>query len=90
MNVVATAPIPGVRIPSFPRGTAIFVGFSMKFLGSIVGGTIRARPTSFPGHSPNIQFWRKRQGYANEKAGWERANFGCKDLMETDLFTKKS
>jgi hypothetical protein len=33
MNVVATAPIPGNSTPSFPLGAAIFVGFSMKFLG---------------------------------------------------------
>src|SRR5580704_4013772 len=42
MKVVATAPIPGRRIPSFPFGAAIFVGFSMKFLSFPIGG--RCRP----------------------------------------------
>src|SRR5208282_5803731 len=39
----------------------------MKFLGRVLNGTVQARATSFPGHSPNIQFWGKRQRYANEK-----------------------
>jgi hypothetical protein len=30
MNVVLTAPIPGVKIPSFPFAGAIFAGFSMQ------------------------------------------------------------
>src|SRR5579864_6551904 len=32
MKVVLTAPIPGVNIPSFPFGSAIFPGFSMPLL----------------------------------------------------------
>src|SRR5580704_15547127 len=32
INVVLTAPIPGVNIPSFPLGSAIFPGFSMQLL----------------------------------------------------------
>src|SRR5579863_6970274 len=32
MKVVLTAPMPGVRIPSFPFGGAIFAGFSMQLL----------------------------------------------------------
>jgi hypothetical protein len=36
MNVVATAPIPGSRTPSFPLGAAIFVGFSMNSLNFLL------------------------------------------------------
>jgi hypothetical protein len=32
MKVVLTAPMPGVSIPSFPFGGAIFSGFSMQLL----------------------------------------------------------
>src|SRR5580765_1265394 len=32
MNVVLTAPMPGVKIPSFPFGGALFPGFSMQLL----------------------------------------------------------
>src|SRR5580698_9575324 len=32
IKVVLTAPMPGVRIPSFPLGGAIFPGFSMQLL----------------------------------------------------------
>src|SRR5580658_9143595 len=32
INVVLTAPMPGVRIPSFPFAGAIFAGFSMQLL----------------------------------------------------------
>jgi hypothetical protein len=32
MKVVLTAPMPGVRIPSFPFGGAILPGFSMQLL----------------------------------------------------------
>src|SRR5580692_184754 len=32
IKVVLTAPMPGVRIPSFPFGGAIFPGFSMQLL----------------------------------------------------------
>jgi hypothetical protein len=62
--VVATAPMPGSRTPSFPFGAAILVGFSMNFLSYFVGGLHKAQPSgrkavtqtiNHGGSSPDMQ-----------------------------------
>jgi hypothetical protein len=53
MNVVATAPIPGVRIPSFPLAGRISMGFPAGFVGDMSGsflpGTLEGFQTSRDG-----------------------------------------
>src|SRR5271163_4473670 len=54
MKVVLTAPMPGMSIPSFPFGGAIFAGFSMQFLddkdlratGPVADGYLRPGQTN--------------------------------------------
>src|SRR5271170_997217 len=48
MNVVLTAPRPGVSIPSFPFGGAIFAGFSMQLLDGKDLQTITQAADGYP------------------------------------------
>jgi hypothetical protein len=50
IKVVLTAPMPGVRIPSFPFGGAIFPGLSMQLLNHKVLHTITQAADGNPLH----------------------------------------
>src|ERR1700674_3049821 len=51
IKVVVTAPMPGVRIPSFPFGGAIFPGFSMQLLAHKDWHTITQASDGNPLHN---------------------------------------
>src|SRR5271169_2754170 len=81
IKVVLTAPMPGVRIPSFPFGGAIFPGFSMQLLDHKDLHTIRQAVDGNPLHkqtsndersTKDLQIGGCRQNFRGALHAWGR------------------